>query len=593
MSLVFPNNPTIGDVFQGFVWDGQSWNRIVRAATGGGGTIAGQSVILESQYAAGNVAVVRNAWVDVGTVTIPQRQLGGRLAILFDGTADRTNGAGTLSVRLMRGSTLIRSEVEEVEVSAQAEHEQIVMMATDTPPADADAVYTVQVTHDSNLVGTVHARELLVIGGTAAGGGGVSQEDFDAEKALRVAGDDIQATTASTATELTDELDAQENLDTALLIDITGTFTSAGTTYNTGDILYVPPGSRDIERLFNAATRDYVDEARKLANENKTRIDAIPVYAATMTVNPPNVAGHSNFQRKFQSALSGLDPRLATNAGSTGTRFTNTFRIFTRLSDGTVVQLHTQGWSFTNDARQSIGWDVSATEFNALGSTSATTGIEVWGEFRAVYGGGVNEFRGRTNPVFIDFGEEDEWPATRGELTAVEKAIPNVAPFSTIQVLPEGAADDTIPAEFDVKFSDRQTTKAITGVTLGIAGQPAVLKGTTPISNIATRDNGVLSFTFTDLQRGTIRGNIEATDESIAVDIVITFSDSTVWRHGEAFFVHNANFAGGGSAPTKAQIDALKVNADTVDNFHIVSVTAAQYAAITTKDSKTIYLVDA
>ena len=153
-----------------------------------------------------------------------------------------------------------------------------------------------------------------------------------------------------------------------------------------------------------------------------SRIDAIPVYTALLSVWPPNVATHTDVQRKFQSTLARLDPGLATNAGSTGTRFTNTFRIFARNADGDVVQLHTQGWSFTADNRQSIPWEVDATEFNRLGTESATTGLEVWGEFRAIYGGGVNEFRGRTNPVFIDFGEESAWPATRGEAQEARSA---------------------------------------------------------------------------------------------------------------------------------------------------------------------------
>ena len=173
---------------------------------------------------------------------------------------------------------------------------------------------------------------------------------------------------------------------------------------------------RLIERLRPASSAGVDQTARAAAAANKARLDALPNYAAALAVWPPNVAQHSDFQRKFQSTLTGIDPALATNAGSTGTRFANTFRIFTRLANGNVVQLHTQGWSFTNDDRQTIPWEVSAAEFNAVGALSSTSGIEVWGEFRAVYGGGVNELRGRTNPVFVDFGEEGDWPATRDEL---------------------------------------------------------------------------------------------------------------------------------------------------------------------------------
>ena len=180
----------------------------------------------------------------------------------------------------------------------------------------------------------------------------------------------------------------------------------------------------------DATAREDAGRALVIAGQNDRAITAVeadlasrPKYAAQMAVWPPNVAKHSGFQRRFQSTLSALDPALATDAGATGTRFTNVFRIFTRLADGTVVQLHTEGWAFTEDDRQTVEWEVSAAEFNAVGATSATNGVEVWGEFRAVYGGGVNELRGRTNPVFIDFGEEGEWPISRGEAAqAVDNA---------------------------------------------------------------------------------------------------------------------------------------------------------------------------
>ena len=177
--------------------------------------------------------------------------------------------------------------------------------------------------------------------------------------------------------------------------------------------------------------KTYIDTARTAAAAAQARADAIPVYAGTFAVWPPNVRQHSDFQRTFQSTLSGLTNTLATDGGSTGTRFTNVFRILTRDADGDVVQLHTQGWAFTNDERQTIAWEVDAAEFNQLGTQSLTTGLEVWGEFRAVYGGGVDELRGRTNPVFIDFGEEDEWPARRSEIpeqrVLLDVSVPSAA----------------------------------------------------------------------------------------------------------------------------------------------------------------------
>ena len=199
--------------------------------------------------------------------------------------------------------------------------------------------------------------------------------------------------------------------------------------------------------------RQDAGRALTIANQNDRAITmlmgevaAIPKYAATMAVWPPNVAKHSGFQRKFQSTLSGLDADLATDAGATGTYFTNVFRIFTRLADGTVVQLHTEGWAFTEDDRQTVEWEVSAAEFNAVGATAATNGVEVWGEFRAVYGGGVNELRGRTNPVFIDFGEQDEWPISRG---AAAQAVANASDLGFVSIGTTAAFDAFLAKQAD------------------------------------------------------------------------------------------------------------------------------------------------
>ena len=135
-------------------------------------------LLLESDHQSGTVALARNTWTTVGTITIPKAKLSGKLAILFDATADRTRGQGTISVRVMRGAVNVRTATDEVEVSGDAEHEQIVVLATDTPPETEDAVYTIQVNHNSaNLAGTVHAREIIVLGGgvTGAGGGGLTE----------------------------------------------------------------------------------------------------------------------------------------------------------------------------------------------------------------------------------------------------------------------------------------------------------------------------------------------------------------------------------------------------------------------------------
>ena len=365
--------------------------------------------------------------------------------------------------------------------------------------------------------------------------------------------------------------------------------------------------------------RNAAAAAARAAADNKSRLDSIPVYAAEMATWPPNVRKHSDFQRRFQSTLSGLRAALATDAGSTGTRFTNVFRIFTQLSDGTVIQLHTQGWSFTEDDRQTIEWEVSAAEFNQLGVSVSTNGVEIWGEFRAVYGGGINELRGRTNPEFIDFGEQDEWPATRGEVAStanaeIQKAL---APYSTIELHPPGIADKTVPTSISATFVDKQTPKTVTGITLLVKGQQWALSAATPIGNIeaGVDEGGVLQFSIQQNVADQIGNSINNADESITFAFTFTYSDGTNEVHRVPFLVQNPAFqppAAPTSGLSAAQVDAriqaparagnaarwdkAKLPADTVYSGNVVDQTARNSAAAaqaTANSKQTAAQVDA
>ena len=153
---------------------------------------------------------------------------------------------------------------------------------------------------------------------------------------------------------------------------------------------------------------------------NKERIDSLgvmDVFAARLTVWPPNVAMHSDVQRNFKAVLNELNEQiLRLDGGGTGTQFVNRFQIKTRNADRAEVLLHSEGWSYTAEGAQELEWNVDAAEFNQLGTELATDYIEVWGEFRALYGGGVDELRGRTQPFVIGFGDEGDWPSTRGDV---------------------------------------------------------------------------------------------------------------------------------------------------------------------------------
>lgn len=124
---------------------------------------------LASDYQAGNVNLAGAVWTTMATLTVPAARLtGGPVMVLVNGTGDRSSGSGDVSVRLRRGDAVVRMEASEMELSGSTEHGQFAMMVADMPPANADAVYAVDCNATGNLSGTVHARQLAVIGGFGA-----------------------------------------------------------------------------------------------------------------------------------------------------------------------------------------------------------------------------------------------------------------------------------------------------------------------------------------------------------------------------------------------------------------------------------------
>ena len=171
-----------------------------------------------------------------------------------------------------------------------------------------------------------------------------------------------------------------------------------------------------------AAARGVVEDYAEVGKTNRAPFSRLPLklqnqnYAARLSIWPPNVAQHSGLQRNFKAVLNELDEQiLRLDGGSTGTRFVNRFEIKTRNADRSEVVLHTEGWNYVAEGAQELEWNVSAEEFNRLGTSVSTDYIEVWGEFWWLTNTG-QELRGRTQPFVIGFGNEDDWPATRGEV---------------------------------------------------------------------------------------------------------------------------------------------------------------------------------
>ena len=224
----------------------------------------------------------------------------------------------------------------------------------------------------------------------------------------------------------------------AALVHITANFTTATRSYVKDQRWYVAPhlGHELTMVLVHdpSAGGGLTPEQAAQLKANTEKLADIPFYPAQMAVWPPNVAKHSDLQRSFKAVLNQLDERvLRLEGGATGTRFVNRFQIKTRNADRAEVLLHDQAWSYTEEGAQELEWAVDAAEFNQLGTEVSTDYIEVWGEFRAVYGGGINEVRGRTQPFVIGFGEEDEWPASRGDLKNLGGGKPRTG-FGLMQV---------------------------------------------------------------------------------------------------------------------------------------------------------------
>ena len=217
---------------------------------------------------------------------------------------------------------------------------------------------------------------------------------------------------------------------------------------------------------------------------------------------------------------------------------------------------------------------------------------------------------GATGPAGRDGSNanvQSDWSVTNTGSDAYIKnkpIIPNLPAFNSIDISPPGIFDNSsFPESITIRFSERQTSKTIRDVIVRMNGNVLSRSSITPLSNISTetRSNGVLRFL---LDANDITNLTNATSSSttyVPIQISIQFTDGTTVTLDEAFSLNDptqvldyndlTNTPTIPSAPTKATIDALNINAASVDGFSFQRLTQAQYDSLSSKSTTTVYMV--
>ena len=219
--------------------------------TGGGG---GASVFLGQFYEASTVALVLDTWVEVGRLTVDSSNTA---IFFFDATADRTAGSATISLRVLKNGTAVRMETEDVEVSGQAEHQQVVSIFSDRPGGTATYTVEVQAVGSSGFTGTLHAREFLSIGSVAADASLVTRATLDQERLIRAAGDALEYIQIANVTQLASDRAAQASESSPKIFHLLTEMTYDSTDFKWGDTLLFGPNTTDYERGPNIPLYDF------------------------------------------------------------------------------------------------------------------------------------------------------------------------------------------------------------------------------------------------------------------------------------------------------------------------------------------------
>ena len=144
-----------------------------------------------------------------------------------------------------------------------------------------------------------------------------------------------------------------------------------------------------------------------------------------------------------------------------------------------------------------------------------------------------------TRHRLLDTEDIEHTLATKDEISAVF----DPPPYGDIDIIPRGVAGKDLPAEIVVVLTSVNTSKTIQSATLTFAGF------TTKAAVVTTIPNGgrVCTVTLTTDEIQTLANNIDDTEVSIDIALLVTYTDAPTYSYNNVILVNNPAFASGGA----------------------------------------------
>ena len=398
---------------------------------------------------------------------------------------------------------------------------------------------------------------------------------IDPEIMARVAGDDIQVEEILNATALVRFLADQEDSAEPALVHFSVAVASVITVqgqqeehdYKKGDLVYFAPMSR-VGKIFGNT-------------ENHTHPDthAAAGVGGVLAINPKNIATHTDLDGTYTVAVEDMDLAYLRANG------VNELEIW--IKDEAVHTID----PWTPASNIVIAFTVDTTEETqvALSASDKLAPVRVILRNDGTYVDQVDGFMtigdggGSAEIPDGSIGREQLDSEVQGELAIIidnqDKLdqLESALPFQTMQLSPASIRGNTMVSSVSLLLHNQLTKKTISSVALRIAGLPGTLDTATPLTAVL-QGNGILRYTFTEAQVGTIGNSITSDVEKLTADVTITYSDSTTSVTRLAFGVQDPN---GPAAPVVGPRadNIIQAAVNGADNAGVTSITLpADYA---------------